>query len=131
MKTLFIALATMTLLTSHAMANEMLTIQCYFKDQPLFGIYIEAGPFNGYIDDLAPAQITIGGPRLHLPYSATLNRTTINTRITAGTSYYAKLDQNSSISLKDIGWVNPGTPSNASFTGVYAHKAGKTALVCK
>lgn len=130
MKTLFITLTAITLLSAQVMAKDVLIVQCYFKDQPSFGIFIETVPFVGAFDSVTPAQITIGGPRLYSTQVTTLNRARISTRLKSGLSYFTKLDQNSSISLTHIEWVTSGY-GNADFTGVYTHGSHKNALICK
>ena len=131
MKTLIKTLAAIIFMVSQAQANDKVTIQCYFKDQPSFKVTIQAGPFKGFYEAIAPAQILIAGPRLFLPYSTALTKRPISTRIIVGTSYFAKLDQNSSISLKDIDWVPSGFLEKAEFTGVYTKQDKKISLICK
>lgn len=131
MKAKLLTLAAATLLNGHAKTNEDVTINCNYKQQPLFGIFIKSGPFEGVFNKTVTADVTIGGPRLYLPYSTTLHKTPIRTRTIIGVGYYAELGENSSIRLTDIHWVPEGWAQEVGFTGVYIHDGHETALVCE
>jgi hypothetical protein len=131
MKITGLALIASALFGAQAMASEGLTIHCAFKDQPLFGVYVNAGPFEGFFGREAPAEVTVAGPRLHLPYTTTLHKTPIQTRTIVGVGYEAQLGENSSIKLRHIRWAPEGWAQEICFTGVYIHDGQETALVCE
>jgi hypothetical protein len=132
MKTILLTLLASTLISGQAMANEELTIHCHSKDSPSFEVWITAGSFEGsFSSKTAPADVTISGPRLHLPYSTTLQKYSIQTRTVLGIGFYAQLNQSSSINLQNITWAPEGWEKQLGFHGTYTYGDHEIALVCK
>ena len=120
--------------STQAMAG---TIHCHYSTSPLFGVLIETGPFDGgtLSGASASAEITISGPRLLLiypPESTTLYMKKIRTRVEVGEKYYAKLGEDSFISLKHLfAYENSDGYQSESFMGVYSNSGQETALTCE
>ncbi|MNK93737.1 hypothetical protein D3C87_1139120 [compost metagenome] len=131
MKTTLLTLLASTLLSGQAMANQELTIHCHYKDWSIFGVSIQTALF----EKTAPADITISGPRLHLSYLTTIQKTAIQTRTIVGVAYYAEFGEHSSISLTHIQWAPEDWAQKAGFTGVYKYQSQgqdhEIALVCE